>query len=135
MPYGVLREKGLQIGPVMAATMKLAHAQSARQANSLQALPFVHWALLYIIAVSACFSFRAYVDGRGDRLWATRCRASDCLNSLDAICCSRDLCFTSKKGHLAAIMNLSPSGQDFVAVNAFSSWRLKACVSCKKTDS
>lgn len=45
-------EKGLDTDPVMAATMKLAEAQSARQANSLQALPFVHWALLYIIAVT-----------------------------------------------------------------------------------
>mmetsp|Transcript_10894 Transcript_10894/g.32646 ORF Transcript_10894/g.32646 Transcript_10894/m.32646 type:complete len:500 (+) Transcript_10894:173-1672(+) len=46
------KEQGRDTAPVMAATMRLAEAQSARQATSLQALPFVHWALLYIIAVT-----------------------------------------------------------------------------------
>ena len=44
---------GAEVDEVMAATSRLAEAQSMRQATSLQALPFVHWALLYIIAVRA----------------------------------------------------------------------------------
>ena len=44
---------GAEVDEVMAATSRLAEAQSMRQATSLQALPFVHWALLYIIAVGA----------------------------------------------------------------------------------
>lgn len=45
------REMGVEVDEVMAATSRLAEAQCMRQATSLQALPFVHWALLYIIAV------------------------------------------------------------------------------------
>lgn len=45
------RQMGADVDEVMAATSRLAEAQSMRQATSLQALPFVHWALLYIIAV------------------------------------------------------------------------------------
>ena len=45
------RDMGAGVDEVMAATSRLSEAQSMRQATSLQALPFVHWALLYIIAV------------------------------------------------------------------------------------
>jgi hypothetical protein len=44
------KDMGAGVDEVMAATSRLAEAQSMRQATSLQALPFVHWALLYIIA-------------------------------------------------------------------------------------
>jgi hypothetical protein len=44
------KEMGAEVEEVMSATSRLAEAQSMRQATSLQALPFVHWALLYIIA-------------------------------------------------------------------------------------
>jgi hypothetical protein len=65
------REMGAEVDEVMSATSRLAEAQSMRQATSLQALPFVHWALLYIIAVGAplCCGLAA---GR----WCTGCRAA-----------------------------------------------------------
>lgn len=46
------KEQGINMNEVLNATLRLAEAQSMRQATSLQALPFVHWALLYIIAVT-----------------------------------------------------------------------------------
>jgi hypothetical protein len=51
MSSNSFRDMGAGVDEVMAATSRLSEAQSMRQATSLQALPFVHWALLYIIAV------------------------------------------------------------------------------------
>jgi hypothetical protein len=60
---------GAEVDEVMSATSRLAEAQSMRQATSLQALPFVHWALLYIIAVGA---FQGCLSGFGDLRLADR---------------------------------------------------------------
>lgn len=87
---------GAEVDEVMAATSRLAEAQSMRQATSLQALPFVHWALLYIIAVGAhglaldgCKGLRPYPvqherGGQGCRQAA----------SPTTRCCHRLRCFT-----------------------------------------
>lgn len=46
------RDKGATVDGLMEATLKLAQSQNMRQAASLRALPFVHWALLYILGIT-----------------------------------------------------------------------------------
>jgi len=47
---------GADVSGILTATLKLSQAQNMRQASSLRALPFVHWALLYIIAITFCIT-------------------------------------------------------------------------------
>lgn len=55
---------GAEVQGIMAATSKLSDAQNMRQASSLRALPFVHWALLYIIAITFCLTLVILEPGK-----------------------------------------------------------------------
>lgn len=55
---------GADVSGIMAATSKLSEAQNMWQASSLRALPFVHWVLLYIIAITFCLTLVILEPGK-----------------------------------------------------------------------
>lgn len=58
------KQLGAETKGIMEATSKLSNAQNMRQASSLRALPFVHWSLLYIIAITFCLTLVILEPGK-----------------------------------------------------------------------
>lgn len=57
------RRAGTDVGEILQASQRLAHAQSARQATACRLLPPVHWALLYTIGALFVSTFILFETG------------------------------------------------------------------------
>ena len=57
------RRAGTDVGEILQASQRLAHAQSERQATACRLLPPVHWALLYTIGSLFVSTFILFETG------------------------------------------------------------------------
>ena len=57
------RRAGTDVGEILQASQRLAHAQSERQATACRLLPPVHWALLYTIGALFVSTFILFETG------------------------------------------------------------------------
>ena len=57
------RRAGTDVGDILHASQRLAHAQSERQATACRLLPPVHWALLYTIGALFVSTFILFETG------------------------------------------------------------------------
>ena len=57
------RRAGTDVGDILHASQRLAHAQSERQATACRLLPPVHWALLYTIGLLFVSTFILFETG------------------------------------------------------------------------
>ena len=57
------RRAGTDVGDILQASQRLAHAQSERQATACRLLPPVHWALLYTIGALFVSTFILFETG------------------------------------------------------------------------
>ena len=57
------RRAGTDVGEILQASQRLAHAQSERQATACRLLPPVHWALLYTIGLLFVSTFILFETG------------------------------------------------------------------------
>lgn len=57
------RRAGTDVGEILQATQRLAHAQSERQATACRLLPPMHWALLYTIGALFVSTFILFETG------------------------------------------------------------------------
>ncbi len=60
---GCCRRAGTDVGEILQATQRLAHAQSERQATACRLLPPMHWALLYTIGSLFVSTFILFETG------------------------------------------------------------------------